>query len=974
MTIMNDASASMTLGELNKNISDLGKQLKKVSSGMRINGAGDGPSEYSISEKMRVRIRALDQDERNVQNGAALLRVAEGAIQQQIEIMKTIKQKVIDADNDTNTDADRLIIQKEINQGYQQIEDIAQETNYNTKRLLVGDTVADVVRSWIVTDTPVFMPDSDLLELIPDNYANDPFVSNDGTKYDKFSEWSDSSTPVSTMALAAMNDFDHGGVTTKPRIMTVDLGTCNLSDLNNNGTGIGFCVTQCDASSNTVTKKYFVITQDASATYNVVTGSNESTAATKIVVNSGMSKEAIADAMVSAINANTTSTLLCAERDGTKVKLTTQSGYANANFANRCDITGFMCAENPAYQLYYNETYYEDSTNKTWGYLSGGRYATGPTPSNPDAIEKPAAPDVLTGNVASVPNGSYIRVSGTGGSVPISFVDGDGGYSGGKVGKNYNGTFTVSGVTVTMDGSGGISFSAPYAGGYTSRVIDGSATKTRQVNTGTVAVKEMKSLTADIHAAYKLDQPASDTDKKRAYCMFDLSSYASATDLDTLNAFINDLKGKEMRWHYRTNETYTYYTDDSYYGFVDKQSDNISDTMGGQYRNRNLDAQICSENTMTLLDLGEMRSKVDGTKTVAEIVAEWMKGKFGSRVLTHSDDESVPATEVRFQAYLNGPAGNSDKLMFSKGNWRKYEIDFTAGLSGKSIPEELDGKGFRFYCATHHGQWFNFEFLNGNLDDKPLSGTDTSDIKTILIDVSKVTDAKSLVNAIYDQAMPKLAGGDGYWDHYLRLASDNNGKLTLYDKRARNVHTYEFEYQVDGAKLADGIIDNVIRGKRNIYVKDLVIHHTDHASQNIHVRIPQTSMDHLFGYVAGEKEFSEFNVLSSASREKLLGNQAGKTRRGEVIFEEEKGYLDTALDYLTSANTLIGAQIMRLEMTQANIVTSRESTTNSESTIRDADMAKEMTGYTKANVLAQAAQSMLAQANQNSSGILSLLQ
>ena len=80
------------------------------------------------------------------------------------------------------------------------------------------------------------------------------------------------------------------------------------------------------------------------------------------------------------------------------------------------------------------------------------------------------------------------------------------------------------------------------------------------------------------------------------------------------------------------------------------------------------------------------------------------------------------------------------------------------------------------------------------------------------------------------------------------------------------------------------------------------------------------------------------------------------------------------LDYLTGANTLIGAQIMRLEMTEANIVTSRENTTASESTLRDADMAQEMVGYTKANVLAQAAQSMLAQANQNSSAVLSLLQ
>ena len=114
--------------------------------------------------------------------------------------------------------------------------------------------------------------------------------------------------------------------------------------------------------------------------------------------------------------------------------------------------------------------------------------------------------------------------------------------------------------------------------------------------------------------------------------------------------------------------------------------------------------------------------------------------------------------------------------------------------------------------------------------------------------------------------------------------------------------------------------------------------------------------------------------MTAESREALLGNKEGIARDGRVIMKEEKGYLDTALDYLTSANTLVGAQIMRLEMTQANIVTARESTTNSESTIRDADMAKEMTGYTKANVLAQTAQSMLAQANQNSSAVLSLLQ
>ena len=72
--------------------------------------------------------------------------------------------------------------------------------------------------------------------------------------------------------------------------------------------------------------------------------------------------------------------------------------------------------------------------------------------------------------------------------------------------------------------------------------------------------------------------------------------------------------------------------------------------------------------------------------------------------------------------------------------------------------------------------------------------------------------------------------------------------------------------------------------------------------------------------------------------------------------------------------TTIGALQSRLEYTVRNLTTASENVQSSESVIRDADMAKEMTNYTKHNVLLQAAQSMLAQANQNSSAVLSLLQ
>ena len=83
---------------------------------------------------------------------------------------------------------------------------------------------------------------------------------------------------------------------------------------------------------------------------------------------------------------------------------------------------------------------------------------------------------------------------------------------------------------------------------------------------------------------------------------------------------------------------------------------------------------------------------------------------------------------------------------------------------------------------------------------------------------------------------------------------------------------------------------------------------------------------------------------------------------------------DNALNKALDQQTTIGAISARLDYTASNLTTSSENVQAAESTIRDADMAKEMTNYTKNNVLLQAAQSMLAQANQNSSAVLSLLQ
>lgn len=137
MTVKNNISALNTLNIMNKNSSALNKSLQKVSSGEKINSAADDASGYAISEKMKVQIRSLDQANQNAQNGNSLLKTAEGAVSSTVDILKTLKEKVVNAANDTNTTADRQTIQKELNQAIDQINDNANVT-FNGKTLVDG--------------------------------------------------------------------------------------------------------------------------------------------------------------------------------------------------------------------------------------------------------------------------------------------------------------------------------------------------------------------------------------------------------------------------------------------------------------------------------------------------------------------------------------------------------------------------------------------------------------------------------------------------------------------------------------------------------------------------------------------------------------------------------------------------------------------------------------------------------------------
>lgn len=181
MVVKNNMAAVNTLNTLNKNENSLRKSLKKVSSGMKINGADDDASGYSISEKMRVRIRGLDQAKANTQNATSMLKTAEGALQSTIDIMKTLKEKAIDSANDHNSDADRATMQKEVDQLVEQIDDNASAT-FNGKALFDdSNRAAKTVDQQIIKAlNSEWIQNS--LEMIKESYGVD--FTEDGTMVD----------------------------------------------------------------------------------------------------------------------------------------------------------------------------------------------------------------------------------------------------------------------------------------------------------------------------------------------------------------------------------------------------------------------------------------------------------------------------------------------------------------------------------------------------------------------------------------------------------------------------------------------------------------------------------------------------------------------------------------------------------------------------------------------------------------------
>ena len=137
---MSSMYANRTLGVSN---SQLAGNIEKLSSGQRINKAGDDASGLAVSEKMRSQIRGLNQAERNIQNGVSFIQTTEGYLSETTDILQRIRELAVQSANGIYTDEDRMQIQVEVSQLVAEVDRIASQAQFNGMNMLTGAFARD---------------------------------------------------------------------------------------------------------------------------------------------------------------------------------------------------------------------------------------------------------------------------------------------------------------------------------------------------------------------------------------------------------------------------------------------------------------------------------------------------------------------------------------------------------------------------------------------------------------------------------------------------------------------------------------------------------------------------------------------------------------------------------------------------------------------------------------------------------------
>lgn len=221
MIINHNLAAMNTYRQYSINNTAATKSLEKLSSGYRINSAADDAAGLAISEKMRAQIRGLDQASTNAQDGISLIQTAEGALSETEEILQRMRELAVQAGNDTNTEDDRAELQKEVAELKEEIDRIANNTEFNTKKLLNGNLSANTFKA---EDAYISSKTTDFTATVTTTIDADPTTASvvltddtyviEVTGYDSSTDTYSYTITAESTGTATTGSFTAGGSTT----------------------------------------------------------------------------------------------------------------------------------------------------------------------------------------------------------------------------------------------------------------------------------------------------------------------------------------------------------------------------------------------------------------------------------------------------------------------------------------------------------------------------------------------------------------------------------------------------------------------------------------------------------------------------------------------------------------------------------------------------------------------------------------
>ncbi|HBG65254.1 MAG TPA: flagellin [Treponema sp.] len=151
MVINHNMSSMFANRTLGLNNAELQNSIAKLSSGERINRAGDDASGLAVSEKMRAQIRGLNQANRNTQNGISFIQTTEGYLQETTDILQRVRELSVQSANGIYTDEDRMQIQVEVSQLVAEVDRIASQAQFNGMNMLTGRFARESLSNQVMT-------------------------------------------------------------------------------------------------------------------------------------------------------------------------------------------------------------------------------------------------------------------------------------------------------------------------------------------------------------------------------------------------------------------------------------------------------------------------------------------------------------------------------------------------------------------------------------------------------------------------------------------------------------------------------------------------------------------------------------------------------------------------------------------------------------------------------------------------------